>query len=75
MQVSNLFLLRASHRDLLLFAATVVGGGFINGTTESVYDPSFGLLWTQAAFFYSLTLIIGGLIFAKKMRSMVITDL
>jgi len=75
MQVSNLCLLRASHTDLLLFAATWVGGGYINGTTESVYDPSYGLLWSQAAFFYSVALIIGGLLFAKKMRSMVITDL
>ncbi|XP_071948650.1 high-affinity choline transporter 1-like [Antedon mediterranea] len=46
--------------------ATWVGGGFINGTAQSVYDS--GLLWAQAPWGYSCSLIIGGLFFAKKMR-------
>uniref|UniRef100_A0A1I8FKP6 Uncharacterized protein n=1 Tax=Macrostomum lignano TaxID=282301 RepID=A0A1I8FKP6_9PLAT len=29
-------------------AATWVGGGFINGTRESVFEPGQGLVWTQA---------------------------
>ncbi|XP_076799546.1 high-affinity choline transporter 1-like [Clavelina lepadiformis] len=49
--------------------ATWVGGGYINGTAEVVYNPDFGLLWTQAPFGYAISLLLGGLFFAKKMRS------
>lgn len=51
---------------LLTMTATWVGGGFINGTAESAYDS--GLAWAQAPWGYALSLIIGGLIFAKPMR-------
>eukprot|EP00795_Rhopilema_esculentum_P010362 gene10362-19064_t len=50
----------------VIISATWVGGGFTNGTAESVYVS--GLVWAQAAWCYSASLIIGGLIFAKKMR-------
>ncbi|XP_062608123.1 high-affinity choline transporter 1-like [Saccostrea cucullata] len=46
--------------------ATWVGGGFINGTAETVYRD--GLLNCQAPVGYSLSLAIGGLAFARKMR-------
>ncbi|XP_033109759.1 high-affinity choline transporter 1-like isoform X2 [Anneissia japonica] len=46
--------------------ATWVGGGFINGTAQSVYAD--GLIYTQAPWGYSCSLIVGGLFFAKKMR-------
>jgi len=46
--------------------ATWVGGGYINGTTEAVYAN--GLLWCQAPWGYSLSLCVGGLFFAAKMR-------
>lgn len=46
--------------------ATWVGGGYINGTAESVFTQGF--LWTQAPWGYGLSLIIGGLIFAEPMR-------
>ena len=46
--------------------ATWVGGGYINGTAEMLY--SSGLLGCQAPFGYGLSLIFGGLLFAKKMR-------
>ncbi|XP_060625685.1 high affinity choline transporter 1 [Anolis sagrei] len=49
--------------------ATWVGGGYINGTAEAVYVPGFGLAWAQAPIGYSLSLIVGGLFFAKPMRS------
>ncbi|XP_039187754.1 high affinity choline transporter 1 isoform X2 [Crotalus tigris] len=49
--------------------ATWVGGGYINGTAEAVYNPDFGLAWAQAPIGYSLSLIVGGLFFAKPMRS------
>ena len=42
---------------IVMFAATWVGGGYINGTAESVYGP--GLLSLQAPFGYCLSLVIG----------------
>uniref|UniRef100_A0A8C1T2R4 High affinity choline transporter 1 n=1 Tax=Cyprinus carpio TaxID=7962 RepID=A0A8C1T2R4_CYPCA len=62
-------------RDIGLFVggftmtATWVGGGYINGTAESVYLPGSGLAWAQAPFGYALSLVVGGLFFAKPMRS------
>lgn len=47
--------------------ATWVGGGFINGTSESVYTS--GLVWSQAPVAYSLSLLVGGLFFAGPMRA------
>ncbi|XP_029645950.1 high-affinity choline transporter 1 isoform X2 [Octopus sinensis] len=46
--------------------ATIVGGGFLNGTAESV--ATYGLVWTLAPVGILFGLIFGGLIFAKKMR-------
>ena len=48
--------------------ATWVGGGYINGTAEAVYDPGQGLIWCQAPWGYALSLVIGGLFFAGRMR-------
>ncbi|KAI5616970.1 high-affinity choline transporter 1-like, partial [Silurus asotus] len=62
-------------RDIGLFVggftmtATWVGGGYINGTAEYVYLPGYGLAWAQAPFGYALSLVVGGLFFAKPMRS------
>ena len=47
-------------------SATWVGGGFINGTAE--YTATQGLVWVQAPWGYALSLIIGGLFFARTMR-------
>jgi len=47
-------------------SATWVGGGYINGTAE--YTASYGLAWVQAPWGYALSLVVGGLFFAKKMR-------
>jgi len=47
--------------------ATWVGGGYINGTTESVIKN--GLVWTQAPIGYSISLFLGGILFAEKMRT------
>ncbi|XP_072270064.1 high affinity choline transporter 1 [Pyxicephalus adspersus] len=49
--------------------ATWVGGGYINGTAEAVYVSGYGLAWAQAPIGYSLSLIVGGMFFAKPMRS------
>jgi len=46
--------------------ATWVGGGYINGTAESVYND--GLVWAQAPWGYATSLSLGGFFFAKKMR-------
>ncbi|WP_246581495.1 sodium:solute symporter family protein [Echinicola shivajiensis] len=53
---------------IFTMSATWVGGGYINGAAESTYDASFGLIWVQAPWGYSLSLIIGGLFFARRMR-------
>lgn len=40
-----------------LFSATWVGGGYINGTAQSLYTT--GLIGCQAPFGYALSLVIG----------------
>ena len=40
-----------------LFTATWVGGGYINGTAESVYKS--GLVWAQAPWGYATSLALG----------------
>ena len=52
--------------SVFTMAATWIGGGFINGTAE--FAASSGLLWVQAPWGYAVSLIIGGLFFARKMR-------
>ena len=47
-------------------SATWVGGGYINGTAESAAKS--GLVWVQAPWGYALSLVIGGLFFARIMR-------
>lgn len=51
---------------IFTMSATWVGGGFINGTAE--YAATAGLVWVQAPWGYALSLIIGGLFFARPMR-------
>jgi solute carrier family 5 (high affinity choline transporter), member 7 len=51
---------------IFTMSATWVGGGYINGAAEATYKS--GLVWVQAPWGYALSLIIGGLFFAKKMR-------
>ncbi|MEM7571539.1 MAG: sodium:solute symporter family protein [Bacteroidota bacterium] len=51
---------------IFTMSATWVGGGFVNGTAE--YTASSGLVWVQAPWGYALSLVIGGLVFAKIMR-------
>ena len=46
--------------------ATWVGGGYINGAAEITYASGFG--WCQAPFGFSISLLLGGLFFAKPMR-------
>lgn len=51
---------------IFTMSATWVGGGYINGTAE--YAASSGLVWVQAPWGYAMSLMIGGLFFARKMR-------
>lgn len=51
---------------VFIFAATWVGGGYINGTAEAIYTS--GLVWCQAPFGYALSLVFGGVFFANPMR-------
>uniref|UniRef100_A0A1B6BYQ9 High-affinity choline transporter 1 n=1 Tax=Clastoptera arizonana TaxID=38151 RepID=A0A1B6BYQ9_9HEMI len=46
--------------------ATWVGGGYINATTEAIFTS--GLAWCQVPIGYSLSLMIGALLFVKPMR-------
>ncbi|XP_049518858.1 high-affinity choline transporter 1-like [Dermacentor silvarum] len=46
--------------------ATWVGGGYINGTAEAVFN--YGIVWCHAPIGYALSLVIGGRFFAGKMR-------
>ncbi|XP_071779813.2 high-affinity choline transporter 1-like [Centroberyx gerrardi] len=48
--------------------ATWVGGAFIVGVAQSVYNPTEGLLWALVPLQMSVSFIIGGLFFAKPMR-------
>ncbi|XP_034545066.1 high-affinity choline transporter 1-like [Notolabrus celidotus] len=49
-------------------AATFVGGGYIVGLTEAVYNPTMGLAWAVMPITSPISLIVGGILFAKKMR-------
>ncbi len=51
---------------MFTMAATWVGGGYVNGTAEFTYSD--GLVWAQAPWGYALSLIIGGIFYARKMR-------
>ncbi|XP_030005323.1 high-affinity choline transporter 1-like [Sphaeramia orbicularis] len=48
--------------------ATWVGGAFILGTAEVIYDPTKGLVWAIGPTSYSLNLVIGGLFFTTPIR-------
>uniref|UniRef100_A0A7E4UYU4 Sodium/solute symporter n=1 Tax=Panagrellus redivivus TaxID=6233 RepID=A0A7E4UYU4_PANRE len=51
---------------IFTMTATWVGGAYINGTAEALYNG--GLAGCQAPIGYALSLILGGILFAKKMR-------
>lgn len=51
---------------MITMGATWVGGGYINGTAEYAYAS--GMVWVQAPWGYALSLIIGGIFYARKMR-------
>ncbi|XP_006134463.1 high-affinity choline transporter 1-like [Pelodiscus sinensis] len=54
---------------LFTATATWVGGAYINGTAETIYLPTRGLIWVQAPIGFTLSLLIGGIFFVNPMRS------
>lgn len=52
---------------IFTMTATWVGGAYINGTAEQVF--SSGLLACQAPLGYAISLVVGGLLFARPMRN------
>ncbi|CAF0850215.1 unnamed protein product [Adineta steineri] len=52
---------------IFTMTATWVGGAYINGTAEQVF--STGLLSCQAPLGYAISLVVGGLLFARPMRN------
>lgn len=48
--------LTATHYCL---AATWIGGGFIVGTAEAIYDPTKGLIWALIPLQCSVSFVIG----------------
>ncbi|XP_030004188.1 high affinity choline transporter 1-like [Sphaeramia orbicularis] len=55
--------------SIFTMTATWVGGGYILGTAEMVYDPTKGLVWAVGPIAFSLNLILGGMFFTTPMRS------
>ncbi|KAM4604277.1 high affinity choline transporter 1-like isoform 2-T3 [Polymixia lowei] len=53
---------------IFTLTATWVGGGFILGIAEAVYNPTLGLVWALMPVPYVLTFFLGGFFFAKPMR-------
>ncbi|CAJ1066828.1 high-affinity choline transporter 1-like [Xyrichtys novacula] len=48
--------------------ATWVGGTFIIGTAETVYDPKLGLIWAVMPLAATVAFLLGGFFFAEPMR-------
>uniref|UniRef100_A0A4W5K8S6 High-affinity choline transporter 1-like n=1 Tax=Hucho hucho TaxID=62062 RepID=A0A4W5K8S6_9TELE len=53
---------------IFTMTATWVGGGFIVGIAEVVYNPNLGLIWAFMPLQSSVSFIIGGIFFAMPMR-------
>ncbi|PAV65227.1 hypothetical protein WR25_20745 [Diploscapter pachys] len=53
---------------IFTMTATWVGGAYINGTAEQLYIN--GVLGCQAPIGYAISLVVGGVLFAKRMRQM-----
>ncbi|XP_040886597.1 high affinity choline transporter 1-like [Toxotes jaculatrix] len=55
--------------SIFTMTATWVGGGYILGNAEVVYDPTKGLVWATGPIAFTINMIVGGLFFVKPMRS------
>jgi high affinity choline transporter 7 len=52
--------------SVFTMSATWLGGGYINGSAEATYKN--GLVWLQAPWGYAISLMLGGIFFARIMR-------
>ncbi len=55
-------------------AATWVGGAFIIGVAESVYDPTKGLIWALIPLQMSISFIIGKILLKMVFASRISKD-
>ncbi|XP_051248444.1 high-affinity choline transporter 1-like isoform X1 [Dicentrarchus labrax] len=55
--------------SIFTMTATWVGGGYILGCAEVVYDPTKGLVWATGPIAFIMNLIIGALFLVKPIRS------
>ncbi|KAK5849315.1 hypothetical protein PBY51_008965 [Eleginops maclovinus] len=55
--------------SIFTMTATWVGGGYILGSAEMIYNPTKGLMWATGPLAFSINLIIGALFFIKPIRS------
>ncbi|XP_069556059.1 high affinity choline transporter 1-like [Brachyistius frenatus] len=55
--------------SIFTMTATWVGGGYILGNAEVVYDPTKGLVWAVGPIAFAVNLILGGLFFVKPIRA------
>ncbi|XP_070848718.1 high-affinity choline transporter 1-like [Chaetodon trifascialis] len=55
--------------SIFTMTATWVGGGYILGCAEVVYNPTKGLVWATGPPALALNMIIGALFFVKPIRS------
>ncbi|CAB1419011.1 unnamed protein product [Pleuronectes platessa] len=55
--------------SIFTMSATWVGGGYILGNAEVVYDPTKGLVWALGPLAFAVNMTIGGLFFVKPIRS------
>ncbi|XP_040030934.1 high affinity choline transporter 1 [Gasterosteus aculeatus] len=55
--------------SICTMTATWVGGGYILGNAEVVYDPTKGLVWATGPLAFFMNLVLGALFFVKPIRS------
>ncbi|XP_070785466.1 high affinity choline transporter 1-like [Enoplosus armatus] len=55
--------------SIFTMTATWVGGGYILGCAEVVYNPTKGLVWATGPLAFTINMVIGALFFVKPMRS------
>jgi hypothetical protein len=44
---------------IVIFTATILGGGMLNGAAQTLMDPNKGFVWCQAPVFYNIAIVIG----------------
>ncbi|XP_037616691.1 high affinity choline transporter 1-like [Sebastes umbrosus] len=55
--------------SIFTMTATWVGGGYILGIAEVVYDPTKGMVWATGIIAFAISMIIGALFFVTPIRA------